>query len=333
MSGESGSSGGDGSAPRPRLSELNLEEHLADPGIRQRFVTRMFDLVAPRYDRFTRLFSLGMDAGWKRELLSAVGAGVPPGGRILDLACGTGDLALGAARVVPGALVTGLDASLRMIEEAQARLARERRARDGTGGKGAARDATAGERVVRDATAGERGMTAEHASRVEYLVGDMMRLPVPDASFDAVTVGYGIRNVAEPERAIHEIARVLRPGGRVFVLDFYLPESRIWRAMFLAWLRAAGNVVGWVWHRDPVVYGYIAPSIARYVSAAELSRMLARSGFVPEAERPRLLGGIALHVARRSPAEGFAKRGYRAGGESRGSIERSPGDKLLGKRG
>lgn len=273
------------SGARRRLSDLNLDEHLADPGIRQRFVTRMFDLVAPKYDRFTRLFSLGMDAGWKRELLAAVGETVPREASILDLACGTGDLALGAARAVPGARVTGIDASPRMVEEALARLERERAAGAGQGTGGGA-------------------STGDVAQRVSYVVGDMMRLPVPDASVDAVTVGYGIRNVPEPARAVAEMARVLRPGGRLFVLDFYLPESRVWRAAFLFWLRAAGNVVGWVWHRDPVVYGYIAPSIERYVTAGELTQILAQGGLVPEVERRRLFGGIAVHVARRSAGEG-----------------------------
>lgn len=262
------------------LEELDLEEHLANPEIRQRFVTRLFDEIAPKYDRFTRVFSLGMDAGWKRELLADIAELVPRGGTMLDLACGTGDLAVGAARAASGVRVTGLDASPRMIAEARERLVR---------GHVNARPRNA-------------SVSDDVAERVEFLVGDMMRLPVPDGTIDAVTVGYGLRNVPEPARAIAEIARALRPGGRVFVLDFYLPGSRLWRALFLWYLRAAGNLVGWLWHREPVVYGYIAPSIARYVTADELARMLARAGLVVERDRRKLFGGIALHTARR-PAE------------------------------
>ena len=259
---------------RGALAGLDLDEHLANPEIRQRFVTRMFDEIAPKYDRFTRVFSLGMDAGWKRELLADIAALVPRGGAILDLACGTGDLAVGAARAVPGSCVTGLDASPRMIAEARSRLA---------GG---------------DVPGDVRG-------RVELLVGDMMRLPVPDASIDAVTVGYGLRNVPDPERAVAEIARALRPGGLVFVLDFYLPESRIWRALFLWYLRGAGNLVGWLWHREPAVYGYIAPSIAGYITALQFWLLLERAGLLVERERRKLLGGVALHVGRKKrPAAG-----------------------------
>jgi len=265
---------------RGALSELDLDEHLANPGIRQRFVTRMFDEIAPKYDRFTRVFSLGMDTAWKRELLADLAERVPRGGAVLDLACGTGDLAVGAARAVAGARVTGLDASPRMIAEAGERLARQRMAAQSSGS----------------------GAPGDVHRRLQFTVGDMMHLPVPDVSIDAVTIGYGLRNVPEPTRAIAEIARVLRPGGRVFVLDFYLPERRVWRVLFLWYLRAAGNLVGWLWHREPVVYGYIAPSIARYVTADELARMLARAGLVVERDRRKLFGGIALHTARR-PAE------------------------------
>jgi demethylmenaquinone methyltransferase / 2-methoxy-6-polyprenyl-1,4-benzoquinol methylase len=83
------------------------------------------------------------------------------------------------------------------------------------------------------------------------------------------------------------------------VLDFYRPEPALWRALFLGYLRLAGNVVGWLWHRDPVVYGYIAASIDRWVSARRFSAVLGGAGLAVERERRKLLGGIALHLARR----------------------------------
>lgn len=252
--------------PKDRLSELDLDEHLDDPAIRQRFVTTIFDIVAPRYDRFTRVFSFGMDAGWKRELLAWLVAEAPAAAQVLDLACGTGDLAFAAARALPRASVQGLDAAPRMIEAAEARLA------------GAERSA---------------------AARMRFAVGDMTRLPRADASVDVVTVGYGLRNVPDPEGAIAEISRVLRPGGMLLVLDFYRPEAALWRALFLGYLRLAGNIVGWLWHRDPVVYGYIAASIDRWVSARRFSASLGRAGLTVERERRKLLGGIVLHLARK----------------------------------
>ncbi|HUF25627.1 MAG TPA: ubiquinone/menaquinone biosynthesis methyltransferase [Gemmatimonadaceae bacterium] len=245
----------------PTLDGMDLEEHLRDPAIRQRFVTTMFEVIAPRYDRFTRVFSFGMDAAWKRAMLADLAAIAPPGATILDLACGTGDLAFAAAETVPGARVIGLDASPRMIDVAMSRARR------------------ASERPV------------------SFIVGDMMRLPVEDASADVVMVGYGLRNVPQPSGALAEIARVLRPGGRLLVLDFYRPEHPLWRATFLSYLRIAGNVIGWLWHRSPATYGYIAPSIGRYVTAGEFGTMLRQAGLRVERESTKLGGGIGLHRA------------------------------------
>lgn len=248
---------------RPTLRGMKLERHLEDPAIRQRFVTRMFDIIAPRYDRFTRVFSFGMDRRWKASLLDALARHARPGAAILDLACGTGDLAVESAERVPESRVLGIDASARMIAAAEDRLRRQPRS----------------------------------AERVRYIVGDMMALPAPDASADVVLVGYGLRNVPDARVAIAEIARVLRPGGLLLALDFYRPRSAIWRALFLGHLRVAGNLVGWLWHREPAVYGYIAPSIARWVSWRVLSTLLRAEGFSVVQERPWLHGGICLHVA------------------------------------
>lgn len=245
------------------LRGLDLDEHLRDPSRRQRFVTTMFDMIAPRYDRFTRVFSFAMDAGWKRELLAPLAAYANGEPSVLDLACGTGDLALAAAAIVPGARVLGLDVSARMAVAAEARRRNERQ------------------------------------DRVTFMVGDMLGLPVPDASMDVVTVGYGLRNVPDWRRALDEITRVLRPGGRVLTLDFYRPANAVWRFLFLRYLSAAGNLVGWLWHREPVVYGYIAPSVDAFVSWRDFSAALEQRGFTIERARRKLLGGVCIHAARK----------------------------------
>lgn len=250
----------------PTLRGLDVEQHLADPSLKQRFVTPMFDIIAPRYDQFTRLFSFGMDSRWKAELLEDAVAAASAEAVVVDLACGTGDLAFAIAERVAGARVSGVDASARMIEGAKAR----RRARAG----GA-------------------------AGRVAFRVGDMTRLEMPDRSVDVVTAGYGYRNVPDFRVGLAEAARVLRPGGRLLTLDFYRPLSTLWRVLFLGYLRVAGDLVGWVWHREPVVYGYIARSIDAFVSAAEFSAALDAAGFQVERVSLKLFGGVAIHVARK----------------------------------
>ena len=257
--------GPDDQLPPAALGKLDLEAHLADPALKQRFVTPMFDTIAPRYDRFTRVFSFGMDRRWKAELIDWIRLAVGPESRVLDLACGTGDLALAAGERATHGSVRGVDASPRMIELARKRAARE----------------------------------APHGN-VQFQVGDMSSLEADTASVDAITAGYGLRNVPEYEVAVREIARVLKPGGVLATLDFYRPESVIWRSVFLAYLQAAGNWVGWLWHREPVVYGYIAPSIDHFVSWQRFSATLDRNGLRVESVRRKLLGGVALHFARRA---------------------------------
>ena len=224
----------------------------------------MFDIIAPRYDRFTRVFSFGMDRHWKAELTAWIREAIGPRSRVLDVACGTGDLAFAAAERAPRGSVLGVDASPRMIELARARARSE-----------------------------------PAAGVVRFEVGDMCALDLPTASVDVVTAGYGLRNVSDYEQAVREIARVLRPGGTLATLDFYRPESAWWRTLLLAYLSAAGNWVGWLWHREPVVYGYIAPSIEHFVSWQRFSSTLERHGFRVDAVSTKLLGGVALHFATR----------------------------------
>ena len=186
-------------------------------------------------------------------------AGLRPGVAALDLACGTGDIAFELAR--RGARVTALDVTHRMLQLAQAR---------NTG-----------------------------ANRVRLVTGDMMALPFPDASFDLVTTGYGLRNVPRIAPALAEIRRVLRPGGLLLSLDFDKPSNPLVRAVYLAYLTVVGSALGWVLHRDPDTYRYIPESIRRYPGAAGVSAMLRHDGFAEARVIPLLGGLMAINVATR----------------------------------
>jgi demethylmenaquinone methyltransferase/2-methoxy-6-polyprenyl-1,4-benzoquinol methylase len=228
----------------------------------RRSVTAVFDLVAPRYDRFTRTFSFGMDAGWKRQLIDTVATRLPSRPIVLDLACGTGDVAFGLAARVSGASIVGVDPSPRML-----------------------------------AVTRERGRRSR--APVRFTQGDMMALPVPPASVDAVTVAYGLRNAPDHRDALREIARALRPGGVLASLDFYLPERRVWRRLFVTYLAASGSLYGWWWHREPAAYGYIARSLGRWVTARQMADTLVECGFRVDRVDVKLGGGIGMHFARR----------------------------------
>ena len=217
---------------------------LAPEGVRA-----MFDRIAPVYDPMNRVMSAGLDRRWRRLTARSV---VRPGDRVLDVCCGTGDLALACA--AEGGRVTGLDFSERMLERAQRK-----------------------------------------SSAVEWVPGDAVALPFPDASFDAATVGFGVRNVPELDRALAELRRVLRPGGRVAILEITRPRGVLapfYRLWFDVLVPALGKVLP-----GGAAYSYLPASVRRFPGPDELAALLAAAGF--GGVRYRLLAGgiVALHVA------------------------------------
>jgi len=252
----------DGRDPK-ELAVLDMDSHLKDERLKQKYVATMFDILAPGYDTFTRVFSFGMDKGWKQRLIREGVARAPKSPRILDLACGTGDLCAELAQRTRSPLALGFDLSPQMLIAATLR--------------------------------------ARHTPqlKLQFAVGNMLTLALPDASVDLVSIGYGIRNTHEPDRALREIARVLRPGGVLLNLDFYRPTNALWRELYLGYMQVAGNFAGWLWHREPITYGYLAPSIRRFVTMPGFERSLDTAGFTLEWRKSHLFGALGLHVARR----------------------------------
>ncbi len=136
----------------------------------------------------------------------------------------------------------------------------------------------------------------------DFLVGDMLALPFPDASFDLVVTGYGLRSAPRLEAALGEILRVLTPGGRVWALDFDRPANRVVRAVYLGYLTVAGTLLGLVLHGRGETYRYIPATIRRYVGAAGVVERMAALGF-EQARRIPVFGGLmAITAGRRPPA-------------------------------
>ena len=140
--------------------------------------------------------------------------------------------------------------------------------------------------------------TKLHSTR-HLVTGDMQELPFPSSSFTVVTAGYGLRNVPHIEQAIDEIARVLKPRGRLLSLDFDRPARPALRAVYLAYLTIVGSLLGFVLHRDPDTYRYIPESIRNYPGSQGVSKLLVERGF-SDVRVVRLLGGLmAIHTATR----------------------------------
>jgi demethylmenaquinone methyltransferase/2-methoxy-6-polyprenyl-1,4-benzoquinol methylase len=221
--------------------KLNLKEHISSKQKKQRYVTQMFETIAPRYDFFTAFFSYGMDRGWKRKLIDMLS---PRGDEYaLDLACGTGDLTFALGQRLPAGEAIGLDITQGMLEIAENKR-REKKARN-----------------------------------VSFHRADIMCMPFADASFDCVTCGYALRNVPDVESALAEINRVLKPGGRFYSLDFAHPDSRLYRWLYLNYLIAVGSAVGIILHGDVDIYRYIPESLKRYPGQHGVQEIMRRQGF------------------------------------------------------
>jgi demethylmenaquinone methyltransferase/2-methoxy-6-polyprenyl-1,4-benzoquinol methylase len=224
----------------------NLQTAFTSPQHKQQYVRTLFATIADRYDFITVVLSFGRDRAWKRRL--AREARLQAGERVIDVACGTGDIAFEAARY--GAEVVGLDVTPRMIELARAKAGLAAAAgRDG-------------------------GWPVPH-----FTVGDMMALPFADATADVVTTGYGLRNVPGLAEAVDEIARVLKPGGRLLSLDFNRPRQPLILRAYLGYLTIVGSTLGWLLHRDADTYRYIPESVRRYPGAHGVADLLRGHGF------------------------------------------------------
>ena len=188
-------------------------------------VNDLFAAIAPRYDLINDLQSFGLHRWWKRRLIQF--AAVQSGESALDLCCGTGDVAFALAEA--GARVTGMDFSAPMLAVAEARKVK----------------------------------VGEAAGPV-FLQGDALRTPFPDAHFDVVTISYGLRNLASVDEGLREMWRVLKPGGRLLVLDFGKPDNAAWRGAYFAYLRFAVPVFGRLFCKNAAAYAYILESLQHY---------------------------------------------------------------------
>ncbi len=230
---------------------------------------RMFDPIAPGYDRLNRWMSLGLDCRWRRALVRALRPS--PGFRIIDVATGTADVAIALATACPGCTVVGVDASSGMLQVGRAKLA-----------------------------------AAGLASRVELVPGDATALPFPAAAFDGACVAFGIRNVSDRARALAELARVVRPGGRVAVLE--LTEPRRGPLAPLARLHIHGIVprLG-AWLSGDPAYRYLPRSIAAFPTPEVFAGMMRAAGLTGVAVTPLTFGVCHLFTAN-LPVEGTERR-------------------------
>lgn len=224
-------------------------------------IARMFDAIAGRYDLLNHLLSLGIDRRWRARAVRELV--LTPSNRVLDLCTGTADLALAALASTPGISVIGVDFAAAML-----RVAREKLARLGE-------------------------------THIAVVRGDAMRIPLADESVDAVTIGFGIRNVERPEVAAREILRVLRPGGRLAILEFGTPSVPGLRAAYLFYFRHVLPRIGRLVSRHHDAYSYLPASVAAFPSPDAFLDLLRGAGFSAVGVDSLTFGIVYLFKARK----------------------------------
>lgn len=220
---------------------------------------QMFDRIARRYDFVNRVLSLGLDKSWRRRTVRSLQLGAAP--RVLDLATGTGDLAVDIARMTLGARVVGLDPSPGMLD------------------------------IARDKVA-KKGL----ADRVTLVEGDAQSLPYVNCEFDAATIAFGIRNVPDRARALREMARVVRPGGRVAILELSEGRRGVMGAMARFHTRHVVPKLGALLSGKRE-YHYLQKSIAAFPPAEEFAALMTSCGLHIIELTPLTFGAATLYVA------------------------------------
>jgi demethylmenaquinone methyltransferase/2-methoxy-6-polyprenyl-1,4-benzoquinol methylase len=248
-------------------------------------VAAMFDGIAPRYDLLNDILSMGQVRLWRRAVARITGA--KPGERVLDLAAGTGTSTL--TFTATGADAVACDFSLGMLQAGHARGARGARGVRGGAEPPREQGGSGGDRSPRDNTA-----------RLGWVAGDALRLPFRDGAFDAVTISFGLRNVADTGAALAEMRRVTRPGGRLVVCEFstitIAPADMLYRRYLLHALPAIARRTA----RNPEAYEYLAESIVDWPAQRELAGLIRAAGWSAVKWRDLSMGAVAVHVARRT---------------------------------
>ena len=225
-------------------------------------VREMFDNIAPKYDLLNHTLSMSIDRVWRRRVVGEVRRAKP--GRILDVATGTGDLAIAMARRIRDVQVLGVDLSEQMLAVARRKI--EARGLDG--------------RIVLDR-------------------GDAERLAVADASVDVATVAFGVRNFGDLGAGLRELARTIKPGGKVVILEFSRPRNRVFRALYEFYSYKILPRIGGLVSRDKRAYEYLPASVGEFPAPEEFMAMMARAGFRNCRARSQSFGIAQIYIGER----------------------------------
>ena len=229
-------------------------------------VGEMFDAIAPSYDFMNTMMTGGLHIRWRNKALKMAASRLAEGcpGRVLDVACGTGDVSFRLHELFPEALITGLDLSPGMLSIAARKLA---------------------------------SMDAPAKERISFMEGDSLRMPFADDTFDMVTVAYGVRNFERLEDGYREMRRVLKPGGVLCVIELSEPANPLVKAGYRLYSRRVIPLIGRMVSKDTRAYSYLPESIAACPQRGEMTAMMERAGFHEATFKSLTMGVITIYIA------------------------------------
>jgi demethylmenaquinone methyltransferase/2-methoxy-6-polyprenyl-1,4-benzoquinol methylase len=225
-------------------------------------IAGMFDAIAPRYDLLNHVLSAGLDRRWRARAIEELA--LRPGGSVVDLCTGTADLAVAALHRDPAVSVVGIDFAAEMLRLANHKIA-----------------------------------ALQLTRRIRLVRGDATSIPLRDGCCDAATIGFGIRNVVDPRRALAELARVLKPGGRLAILEFGQPRVPGVRTLYSWYFRYLLPLVGKLVSKHQSAYSYLPASVGTFPSAPEFAAIIGATGFSQVRAVPLSFGIVYLYIAER----------------------------------
>jgi len=223
-------------------------------------VAKMFDAISKNYDGLNRVISLGIDIKWRKKVVEIVGKNNPK--QILDIATGTGDLALMMAELDPDKII-GLDISEGMLAVGKEKIAK-----------------------------------VNLSKKIEMVVGDSEEMPFDDNTFDAITVSFGVRNFANLDKGIQEIARVLKPSGVLVILETSNPTKFPFKQGYKLYTNLFLPVIGKLFSKDKVAYSYLSESANSFPFGTAFNNILQKNGFTHTEDKPVTFGVATIYTAR-----------------------------------
>ncbi|MFC7775290.1 bifunctional demethylmenaquinone methyltransferase/2-methoxy-6-polyprenyl-1,4-benzoquinol methylase UbiE [Flavobacterium sp. GCM10027622] len=222
-------------------------------------VAQMFDTISSEYDNLNRVISFGVDVSWRKKMVKMIASKQPK--TILDVATGTGDLAILLSQI-EGAKITGLDISSGMLEVGRQKIAHK-----------------------------------NLNNRIEMVLGDGEKIPFEDNTFDAITVAFGIRNFEDLDAGLHEILRVLKPGGQFVILETSVPEKFPFKQGYNFYTKNIMPLIGRLFSKDKVAYKYLSDSASIFPHGERLNNILRNIGFIDVRNLPQTFGVATIYSA------------------------------------